>query len=61
MDDVNTVPLYYENQIPELQITNDNLTEEIADTCDRGAFLLTHCSRWDTSCSPGARGPRCGG
>ena len=35
VDDVNTVPLYYENRIPELQLTNENLTEEIADICDR--------------------------
>src|SRR5665647_297442 len=35
VDDVNTVPLYYENRIPELQLTNDNLTEQIADICDR--------------------------
>ncbi len=35
VDDVNTVPLYYENRIPELQLTNDNLTEEIADICER--------------------------
>jgi type I restriction enzyme R subunit len=35
VDDVNTVPLYYENRIPELQLTNDKLTEEIADICDR--------------------------
>jgi type I restriction enzyme R subunit len=35
VDDVNTVPLYYENRIPELQLTNDNLTEEIAEICDR--------------------------
>jgi len=35
VDDENTVPLYYENRIPELQLTNDNLTEEIADICDR--------------------------
>ncbi len=34
VDDVNTVPLYYENRIPELQLTNDNLTEEIAEICD---------------------------
>ncbi len=26
IDDGNTVPLYYENRIPELQLTNDNLT-----------------------------------
>jgi type I restriction enzyme R subunit len=35
VDDLNTVPLYYENRIPELQLTNDNLTEDIADICDR--------------------------
>ena len=35
VDDENTVPLYYENRIPELQLTNDNLTEQIADICDR--------------------------
>ena len=31
VDDRNTVPLYYENRIPELQLTNDNLTDDIAD------------------------------
>jgi type I restriction enzyme, R subunit len=30
IDDGNTVPLYYENRIPELQITNENLTSDIA-------------------------------
>ena len=35
VDDRNTVPLYYENRIPELQLTNDNLTEDIAEICDR--------------------------
>ncbi len=35
VDDVNTVPLYYENRIPELQLTNDNLTEEIAAICEQ--------------------------
>ena len=35
VDDVNTVPLYYENRIPELQLTNENLTEEIAAICDQ--------------------------
>ena len=35
VDDVNTVPLYYENRIPELQLTNDNLTDDIADICER--------------------------
>ena len=34
VDDENTVPLYYENRIPELQLTNDKLTEEIADICE---------------------------
>jgi type I restriction enzyme R subunit len=34
VDDVNTVPLYYENRIPELQLTNENLTEEIAAICE---------------------------
>jgi type I restriction enzyme R subunit len=32
---VNTVPLYYENRIPELQLTNENLTEEIAAICEQ--------------------------
>jgi len=35
VDDANTVPLYYENRIPELQLTNDNLTDDIADIYDR--------------------------
>jgi type I restriction enzyme, R subunit len=35
VDDQNTVPLYYENRIPELQLTNDKLTEDIAEICDR--------------------------
>lgn len=35
VDDANTVPLYYENRIPELQLTNDKLTDDIADICDR--------------------------
>ncbi len=35
VDDQNTVPLYYENRIPELQLTNDNLTEDIAEICER--------------------------
>ena len=29
VDDGNTVPLYYENRIPELQLTNENLNEEM--------------------------------
>jgi type I restriction enzyme, R subunit len=35
VDDQNTVPLYYESRIPELQLTNDRLTEDIAEICDR--------------------------
>jgi type I restriction enzyme R subunit len=35
VDDQNTVPLYYENRIPELQLTNDKLTDDIAEICDR--------------------------
>lgn len=35
VDDANTVPLYYENRIPELQLTNDNVTDDIAEICDR--------------------------
>jgi type I restriction enzyme, R subunit len=31
IDDGNTVPLYYENRIPELQLTNPNLAESMAD------------------------------
>src|SRR6266699_1483480 len=31
IDDGNTVPLYYENRIPELQLTNPNLTESMAE------------------------------
>lgn len=29
VDDSNTVPLYYENRIPELQLTNENLNEDM--------------------------------
>jgi type I restriction enzyme R subunit len=36
MDDGNTVPLYYENRIPELQLTNPNLTEDMAEIIDSG-------------------------
>ena len=35
VDDENTVPLYYENRIPELQLTNANLTEDIAEISER--------------------------
>jgi type I restriction enzyme R subunit len=31
IDDGNTVPLYYENRIPELQLVNESLGEEITD------------------------------
>ena len=34
IDDGNTVPLYYENRIPELQLTNENLTNDIATIID---------------------------
>jgi len=34
IDDGNTVPLYYENRIPELQLTNENLTNDIAEIID---------------------------
>jgi len=34
IDDGNTVPLYYENRIPELQLTNPDLTENMADIID---------------------------
>lgn len=30
VDDQNTVPLFYENRIPELQLTNDQLSEDMA-------------------------------
>jgi type I restriction enzyme R subunit len=29
VDDVATVPLYYENRIPELELTNENLNEDM--------------------------------
>ena len=31
-----TVPLYYENRIPELQLTNDELNEDMDDVARRG-------------------------
>jgi type I restriction enzyme R subunit len=34
IDDGNTVPLYYENRIPELQLTNEHLTSDIATIID---------------------------
>jgi len=34
IDDGNTVPLYYENRIPELQLTNETLTDDIAAIVD---------------------------
>jgi type I restriction enzyme R subunit len=34
-DDRNTVPLYYESRIPELQLTNQNLSDEIAAIAER--------------------------
>ena len=38
IDDGNTVPLYYENRIPELQLVNENLGEEIADIVESADF-----------------------
>lgn len=34
IDDGNTVPLYYENRIPELQLTNEDLTSDIVTIID---------------------------
>jgi len=34
IDDGNTVPLYYENRIPELQLINEKLAEDIAEIID---------------------------
>lgn len=34
VDDGNTVPLYYENRIPELQLVNESLAEDLADIVD---------------------------
>jgi type I restriction enzyme R subunit len=34
IDDGNTVPLYYENRIPELQLVNEDLAEDIAEIVD---------------------------
>src|SRR6266702_3265492 len=34
IDDGNTVPLYYDNRIPELQLVNENLGQDIADIVD---------------------------
>src|SRR6266404_9008100 len=34
IDDENTVPLFYENRISELQLTNENLTSDIATIID---------------------------
>ena len=34
VDDQATVPLYYENRIPELQLTNPNLNQDMADLLD---------------------------
>lgn len=38
IDDGATVPLYYENRIPELQLTNENLNEDMADLLDAAAL-----------------------
>jgi type I restriction enzyme, R subunit len=38
VDDENTVPLYYENRIPEVQLINDELNAEMADIIDGAAL-----------------------
>jgi type I restriction enzyme, R subunit len=38
IDDGNTVPLYYENRIPELQLVNENLAGDIAEIIDSADF-----------------------
>jgi type I restriction enzyme, R subunit len=38
IDDGNTVPLYYENRIPELQLINENLAGDITDIIDSAEF-----------------------
>lgn len=38
IDDRNTVPLYYENRIPELQLTNENLTDDMAAILDSASL-----------------------
>jgi type I restriction enzyme, R subunit len=38
IDDGNTVPLYYENRIPELQLVNENLAGDITDIIDSAEF-----------------------
>ena len=40
IDDGNTVPLYYENRIPELQLTNESLTDDILSIIDEAALDL---------------------
>ena len=36
--DKSTVPLYYENRIPELQLTNENLSEELEQLLEDAAL-----------------------
>ena len=38
VEDGATVPLYYENRIPELQLTNEDLNEDMADLLDAAAL-----------------------
>ena len=38
VEDRATVPLYYENRIPELQLTNERLNEDMADLLDAAAL-----------------------
>ena len=35
-----TVPLYYENRIPELQLTNENLREDMYQIIDEAGLAL---------------------
>ena len=52
VEDKATVPLYYENRIPELQLTNDDLNENVQDIIenamldeDQESLLERQCSR----------------
>lgn len=52
VEDKATVPLYYENRIPELQLTNDDLNENVRDIIenamldeDQESLLERQCSR----------------
>ena len=52
VEDKATVPLYYENRIPELQLTNDELNEDMQNIIenamldeDQESLLERQCSR----------------